>query len=179
MPKMPACSNAKYGEMARTVFGKLKIVWRKQAQSMQAAAEATKTALGRQLPVPNATRWNSLFNAVKFIDEVPKGRVDAVFDALSLPRLQQEEYRFTDEYCKVYFDYFFAIKKSVYLYFLFCPGDVHCGKGAGHLQGEQYMYMGALQPTLHSLLPSHRVIPQGRTCVRTKDVFFHITCTSN
>lgn len=121
--------------------------------------------------MPNAARWNSLFNAAKFINQVPKGRVDAVFDALLLSRLQQEEYRFIDEYCKVYFDYFFTIKKSVYLYVYFVQAMYAVAKALDILQDEQYMYMGALQPTLHSLLPSHRVIPQGRTCVRTKDVF--------
>ncbi|XP_049271309.1 uncharacterized protein LOC125758310 [Rhipicephalus sanguineus] len=77
-----AGNNVAYSEMVRTVFVKLRTLWSKQALSVQ-AAEATKTALGRQLPVPNATRWNSLFNVVKFINEIPKGRVDATFDALS------------------------------------------------------------------------------------------------
>lgn len=158
-----ACSNAKYGEMARTVFGKLRIVWRKQAQSVQ-AAEAIKTALGRQLPVPTATRWNSLFNAVKFINEVPKGRVDATFDALSLPRLQQEEYRFIDEYCKVYFEYFFTIKQCVYFISLFFQAMYGVAKALDILQGEQYMYMGVLQPTLHSLLRYQRSLPPLKYC---------------
>ncbi|XP_037508443.1 zinc finger BED domain-containing protein 4 [Rhipicephalus sanguineus] len=137
-----AGNNVAYREMARTVFAKLKTLWRKQAQSVQ-AAEAIKTALGRQLPVPNATRWNSLFNAVKFINELPKGRVDATFDALSLPRLQHEESLFIDEYCKA----MYAVAKAL---------DI--------LQGEQYMYMGVLQPTLHSLLRYQRSLPPLKYC---------------
>lgn len=137
-----ACNSVAYSEKARTVFGKLKTVWKKQSQSVQ-AAEAIKTALGRQLPVPNATRWNSLFAAVKFINEVPKGRVDAMFDALSLPRLQQEELLFIDEYCKA----MYAVAKAL---------DI--------LQGEQYMYMGILQPTLHSLLRYQRSLPPLKYC---------------
>ncbi|KAL3247224.1 hypothetical protein MRX96_057162 [Rhipicephalus microplus] len=94
--------------MARTVFSKLKTLWRKQSQSMQ-AAEAIKAALGRHLSVPNATRWNSLFNAMKYINEVPKGRMDATFDTLSLPRLQHEESMFIDEYCKA----MYAVAKAL------------------------------------------------------------------
>lgn len=86
--------------MAKNVFAKLKCLWRKQAQSVQ-AAEAIKITLGRQLPVPNATRWNSLYNAVKFLNEVSKGKLDATFERLSLPKLQNEELAFIDEYCKV------------------------------------------------------------------------------
>ncbi|KAH6938833.1 hypothetical protein HPB50_013318 [Hyalomma asiaticum] len=100
-----------YSEKARTVFGKLKTVWKQQSQSVQ-AGEAIKTALGRQLPVPNATRWNSLFAAGKFINEV-----------------------------------MYAVAKAL---------DI--------LPGEQYMYMGVLQPTPHSLLQYQRSLPPLKYC---------------
>ncbi|KAL3172224.1 hypothetical protein MRX96_013204 [Rhipicephalus microplus] len=129
--------------MARTVFSKLKTLWRKQSQSVQ-AAEAIKAALGRYLSVPNATRWNSLFNAMKCVNEVPKGRMDATFDALSLSRLQHEESLFIDEYCKV-----------------MCT----VAKALDILQGEQYMYMGVLQPTLQSLLRYQRSLPPLKYCI--------------
>ncbi|KAL3175756.1 hypothetical protein MRX96_000943 [Rhipicephalus microplus] len=137
-----ACNNGTYREMARTVFSKLKTLCRKQSQSVQ-ADEATKAALGRHPPVPNATRWNSLFNAMKYIDEVPKGRMDATFDALSLPRLQHEESMFIDEYCTA----MYTVAKAL---------DI--------LQGEQYMYISVLQPTLQSLLRYQRSLPPLNYC---------------
>lgn len=101
-----ACSDLAYSEMSKRVFSKLKSLWRKQAHSVQ-ASEAIKSTLGRQLPVPNTTRWNSLFNSMKYVNEMPKGKLDATCDALSLPRLQREESLFVDEYCKVRYEYLF------------------------------------------------------------------------
>ncbi|KAL3172226.1 hypothetical protein MRX96_013206 [Rhipicephalus microplus] len=129
--------------MARTVFSKLKTLWRKQSQPVQ-AAEAIKGTLGRHLSVPNATRWNSLFNAMKYVNEVLKGKMDATFDALSLPRLQHKESMFIGEYCKV----MCAVAKAL---------DI--------LQGEQYMYKGVLQPTLQSLLRYQRSLPPLKYCI--------------
>ncbi|XP_042147346.1 zinc finger BED domain-containing protein 4-like [Ixodes scapularis] len=137
-----ACNQLPYGAMAKNVFAKLKCLWRKQAQSVQ-AAEAIKITLGRQLPVPNATRWNSLYNAVKFLNEVSKGKLDATFERLSLPKLQNEELAFIDEYCKT----MYGVAKAL---------DI--------LQGEQYMYMGVLQPTLHSLLRYQGSLSQMQYC---------------
>ncbi|KAL3226087.1 hypothetical protein MRX96_004529 [Rhipicephalus microplus] len=99
--------------MAKTVFSKLKTLWRKQSQSVQ-AAEAIKAALGRHLPVLNATRLNLLFNAMKYVNE-----------------------------CKA----MYAVTKVL---------DI--------LQGEQYMYMGVLQPTLQSLLWYQRSLPPLKYC---------------
>ncbi|KAL3184237.1 hypothetical protein MRX96_032349 [Rhipicephalus microplus] len=112
-----AGNNGTYRELARNVFSKLKTLWRKRSQSVQ-AAKAIEAVLGRHLHVPNAMRWNSLFNAMKYVNEVLKGKMDARFDTLSLPRLQHEESMFIDEYCKA----MYAVAKAL---------DI--------LQGEQYM----------------------------------------
>ncbi|KAL3185435.1 hypothetical protein MRX96_005459 [Rhipicephalus microplus] len=67
----------------------------------------------------------------------------ATFDAFSLPRLQHEESMFIDEYCKA----MNAVAKRLNI-----------------LQGEQYMYMGVLQPTLQSLLRYQRSLPPLKYC---------------
>lgn len=168
MPKMPATtwSTAKWQGLFLQnwrIFGK------KQGQSVQ-AAEAIKAALGRQLPVPNATRWDSLFNAVKFINEVPKGRVDATFDTLSLPRLQNEESIFIEEYCKVYFYCLFKSIRCVDCVLRFFQAMSAVAKALDILQGEQYMYMGVLQPTLCSLLRYERSLPPFKYCTPLSSV---------
>lgn len=86
-------------KMAKPVFAEFISLWRKQTQPVQ-ASQTIKDSLGRLLFVPNATWWNSI-NSMKFINEVPKAKLDATFNALLLLKLQCEELLFVDEYCKI------------------------------------------------------------------------------
>lgn len=78
------CSDRFYCSIASAAFAKLKSISNKQAQSVL-AAESIKEELGKYFPVPNTTRWNSLYDAMRFINDTPKFKIDAVCDILSLP----------------------------------------------------------------------------------------------
>ncbi|KAG0431727.1 hypothetical protein HPB47_021502 [Ixodes persulcatus] len=39
-------------------------------------------------------------NAMKFVDEAQKGKMEAVCDTLALPRLQKDDQKFIEEYCQ-------------------------------------------------------------------------------
>ncbi|XP_064468391.1 uncharacterized protein LOC135379067 [Ornithodoros turicata] len=131
-----------YGSVSDSVFTKCKALWKQQKQSVQ-AAEVIKEKLGRYLPVPNATRWNSTYVAMDFMNNVGKPMLDNVFDALCLPRLKRDDVAFINEYCQA----MSGVAKAL---------DI--------LQGQDYMYMGTLLPTIQSLLRRLDTLPPMRYC---------------
>lgn len=134
-----ASNHLSYCEMAKPLFVKSKSLWRKQMQSVQ-ESEAVKNTLGRLLPVPNTTGWNSLFNSMQVINQVPKARLDATCSALSLPKLQREEFLFLDEYCKICYEYFLHFVQCTEFNIVLddvCGGKVaeYFARRGGHVHG--------------------------------------------
>ncbi|KAM7283633.1 zinc finger BED domain-containing protein 4 [Ixodes scapularis] len=84
------CTMSTYCQMATAVFGKLKLIWNKHGESTR-TAEVIKKKLGKYFPVPNTTHWNSPYDAMKFVDEAQKDNMEAVCDAVALPRLQKDD----------------------------------------------------------------------------------------
>lgn len=159
------CSDRFYCSIASAAFAKRKSVWNKQGQSVL-AAESIKEKLGRYFPVPNTTRWNSLYDTMRFIDDTPKFKIDAVCDVLSLPRLQRNDTVFIAEYCQVCLRCLFSIiRVNNPLHLIsFYPTMKGVARTLDILQGEKYMFMGALLPTLQSLLRHLHSMPELMFC---------------
>ncbi|KAL4127450.1 hypothetical protein QTP88_011621 [Uroleucon formosanum] len=89
-----------YKILSRRVFGKCQALFNKQNQSTQ-YADQIKNVLGRYLITPNATRWNSFYDAIKCIVS-NLNKIDEVFSITSLqPFSRPRETLFLIEYCKV------------------------------------------------------------------------------
>ncbi|XP_061477277.1 uncharacterized protein LOC133381813 [Rhineura floridana] len=116
----------------RSLMGKCSKLWSKQSQSAQ-IAEYIHEQCGMYLKVPNKTRWNSTFDALKQLHEllstVPQ-KMDAVMDQCYLPRITAAETVVVQEYTEV----MEPLAQSL---------DI--------LQRENGMLMGYLLPTLYSL----------------------------
>lgn len=54
----------RYKKLWRSTFAKLQAIWNKQNQST-VHADFINNALGKYLIIPNATRWNSLYDSVQ------------------------------------------------------------------------------------------------------------------
>lgn len=91
------CTDASYRKMDRVVHRKLL----EPAESIDSSSRNYKAQVGRYFLVLNVTRWNSLCEAIRFIDETQKNKLEAVFDALATPCLQKEEHKLIAEYCQV------------------------------------------------------------------------------
>uniref|UniRef100_A0A2S2Q420 Zinc finger BED domain-containing protein 4 n=1 Tax=Sipha flava TaxID=143950 RepID=A0A2S2Q420_9HEMI len=89
-----------YKILSRRVFGKCQALFNKQNQSSQ-CADQIKNVIGKYLITPNATRWNSYYDAIKcIVDNFNK--IDEVFSITSLSSLSRlRETTFLIGYCKV------------------------------------------------------------------------------
>ncbi|KAM7303401.1 uncharacterized protein ISCGN_013359 [Ixodes scapularis] len=123
-----ALEDAQYKRIYTKVIAKCKAVWNKQQQS-SIASEVVKKNLGRFLLVPCPTRWNSLYRALEHVRQLGS-KIKALLDDLNLPRIVTEDLTFLEEYTSI----LQPVVQSL---------DI--------LQGEKYMYMGVLLPTLWSL----------------------------
>ncbi|XP_025192843.1 uncharacterized protein LOC112592896 [Melanaphis sacchari] len=126
---LEAEKDGSYKVLSRRVFAKCQSVFNKQNQSTQ-CADKIKEILGRYLITPNATRWNSFYDAIKYIvDHIDK--MDTIFSAFQLtPFSGQRESSFLIEYCKV--------MKPI-------------ATGLDVLQGEQHVCIGYLLPTITAI----------------------------
>ncbi|XP_061490451.1 uncharacterized protein LOC133388503 isoform X2 [Rhineura floridana] len=113
-------------------MGKCSKLWSKQNQSAQ-IAEYTRAQCGVYLKVPNRTRWNSTFDALKQLHEllstVPL-KMHAIMDRCSLSRITAAEIEVVQEYTEI----MEPLAQSL---------DI--------LQLENGMFMGYLLPTLCDL----------------------------
>ncbi len=125
-----------YTKLFRSTFGKLQAVWNlynrspKFADSFKAKFNTEK----KGLLTPNATRWNSTYDAVKRFSEFlsqDHQAMEALFTEAKVKPLSQQEMGFIAEFLKV-------------------MGPV--AEALDYLQGEKYMYLGYLVPTIKSLL---------------------------
>ncbi|XP_060858866.1 uncharacterized protein LOC132936189 [Metopolophium dirhodum] len=121
-----------YKTLSRRAFGKCNALFNKQNMSTL-VADKIKNHLGRYLITPNDTRWNALYDSLSFIishfDEVENICTDIQLPCLSKP----QETDFLTEYCKV--------MKPI-------------AKALDILQGEKYISIGYLLPTLTAVKKS-------------------------
>ncbi|KAL4083723.1 hypothetical protein QTP88_029039 [Uroleucon formosanum] len=131
-----------YKILSRRVFGKCQALFNKQNQSTQ-YADQIKNVLGRYLITPNATRWNSFYDAIKCIVS-NLNKIDEVFSITSLqPFSRPRETLFLIEYCKV----MQPIAKSL---------DI--------LQGDKHVSLGYLLPTLTAINKSLKSLSSLNYC---------------
>lgn len=122
-----------YKRLFRCTTAKCTALWNKASRSTQ-AADVVREKLNTCLIMPNATRWNSYYNAMDkvrvIIEQSSRDVVRDVFSALDVAMLKPDEILLLNEYCKV-------------MQPLACALDI--------LQSETKCYMGILLPTLVSL----------------------------
>ncbi|KAL4156116.1 hypothetical protein QTP88_000151 [Uroleucon formosanum] len=134
--------NKAYKILSRRVFGKCQALFNKQNQSTQ-YADQIKNVLGRYLITPNATRWNSFYDAIKCIVS-NLNKIDEVFSITSLqPFSRPRETLFLIEYCKV----MQPIAKSL---------DI--------LQGDKHVSLEYLLPTLTAINKSLKSLSSLNYC---------------
>ncbi len=129
-------TTSEYTKIFRSTFAKLQAVWNlynrspKFADSFKAKFETEQ----KGLLTPNATRWNSTFDAVKRFKEFlvqDQQAMEALLTEAKVKPLVQSEISFISEFLRV-------------------MGPV--AEALDYLQGEKYMYLGYLVPTIKSLM---------------------------
>ncbi|KAL4092113.1 hypothetical protein QTP88_026674 [Uroleucon formosanum] len=108
------------------------VIYKKQMRSsrISVVADTIHDALNVYINVPNTTRWNSTYNAVKCLsDQLQKSeaKVQRVCDESGIPRFDKNDLAFMMDYCKI-------------MELLSRALDI--------LQGDKYMAMGYLIPTI-------------------------------
>ncbi len=124
-----ALTDARFCRISRSTFAKLQGLWNKQGRSPDFARQVQEK-YHLYFVIPNATRWNSTFDAMqrvqRMLEESPESFND-LLSLLNLPPLSQQEKAFIKEYCQVMKPLAQAL-------------DI--------LQGERDIYMGILLPTI-------------------------------
>ena len=113
----------------RSSTAKCTALWNKASRSTY-AAEMVSDVVTKKLLVPCTTRWNSFYEAVARIVEIPMTDLSSISDKLQLKSPSDREVHFLKEYCATMGPLSEAL-------------DV--------LQGEDNCYFGTLLPTLQSL----------------------------
>jgi len=102
-----ALSDPLYKKQLRSTFAKMRALWNKQERT-SLIADTIHDELNIYIIVPNATRWNSTFQAVKCLkDQLIKSEseVQRICDkAGGLPRFDKKDQAFMIDYCKVIFN---------------------------------------------------------------------------
>ncbi|KAF0753476.1 Uncharacterized protein FWK35_00014868 [Aphis craccivora] len=126
---LEAEKDATYKTISRRVFSKCQSIFNKQNQSTL-CADKVKEILGRYLITPNATRWNSYYDAINCIVE-NIDKIDDICIKLELVSFSRpREVGFLKEYCKV----MKPLSKAL---------DV--------LQGDKSVCLGFLLPTINAV----------------------------
>ena len=114
----------------RNSFAKSSALWNKANRST-VASDAVQEVTQRRLIVPNATRWNSFYNAVVRVTENPLAELNELCTKLELRCFTEREFKFLKEYS--------AVLKPV-------------SRGLDILQGEDNCFFGSLLPTLEAII---------------------------
>uniref|UniRef100_A0A672FKG4 BED-type domain-containing protein n=1 Tax=Salarias fasciatus TaxID=181472 RepID=A0A672FKG4_SALFA len=114
----------------RSATTKCTALWNKASRST-VAAETVDDVIERKLLVPCTTRWNSFYDALARICEVPLVDLNTISSKFGLKAITEREYQFLREYC-------LAMKP------LTVALDI--------LQGEDNCFYGTLLPTLETLI---------------------------
>lgn len=92
-----------FRKVSRSTMAKCQALWNKQSRSTL-ASDTIQEALGTQLVIPNATRWNSTYSSLERMKKIIAGREDDLDDIcgkLEVPRFKQAEKIFISEYVTV------------------------------------------------------------------------------
>uniref|UniRef100_A0A672HM29 BED-type domain-containing protein n=1 Tax=Salarias fasciatus TaxID=181472 RepID=A0A672HM29_SALFA len=114
----------------RSSTAKCMAIWNKTSRST-VASEVVDDVLSKKLNVPCSTRWNSFYDAVSRIVEIPATDLSAITHSLQLKCLSDKELHFLKEYC--------ATMKPLTVVL-----DI--------LQGEDSCHYGTLLPALETLM---------------------------
>ncbi|KAF7705749.1 hypothetical protein HF521_021035, partial [Silurus meridionalis] len=123
----------------RSATAKCTALWSKASRSTL-ASELDGDLVGKKLLVPCSTRWNSFYDAVVRIVEIPMADLSTISNRLELKCIGEREFQFLREYC--------AIMKP-----LTVALDI--------LQGEENCYYGTLLPTIEVLMSKLLEIKEG------------------
>ena len=114
----------------RNSFAKSSALWNK-ANRLTVASDAVQEVTQRRLIVPNATKWNSFYNAVVRVTENPLAELNELCTKLELRCFTEREFKFLKEYS--------AVLKPV-------------SRSLDILQGEDNCFFGSLLPTLEAII---------------------------
>uniref|UniRef100_A0A8C1LYG1 BED-type domain-containing protein n=1 Tax=Cyprinus carpio TaxID=7962 RepID=A0A8C1LYG1_CYPCA len=114
----------------RRATGKCSALWSKVSRST-VASESLEEFSKRKLLVPSTTRWNSFYDALSRVADMPLVDLNQFCTRLDIRCITEREYQFIKEYCKVLKPVCMAL-------------DI--------LQGEDQCFYGTLQPTLEILM---------------------------
>lgn len=98
-----ALQNNSFKKQNRATLGKLQALFNKQSRSTQ-IADLIKDYIGVYLKIPNTTRWNSHFDAIRFLLTHRKSsptKFNAMCDKLEIARINNNDVDFMEEYCLV------------------------------------------------------------------------------
>ncbi len=91
-------SNAESKAVYRSSTAKCTALWTKSSRSTL-ASETVEEVSKRKLLVPTSTRWNSFFDAVNRIAEIPMSELNTLCTKLGVKCFKDKEYQFLHEYC--------------------------------------------------------------------------------
>jgi hypothetical protein len=100
---LEALHDPDYKRVSRRAGGKLQALWNKQGRS-SLFAEIVKDQCGKMLKSPNATRWNSYYDAFERVSELlnsKRNKLDIVFTKMVIPKLLDADVEFIHEFVKV------------------------------------------------------------------------------
>lgn len=98
-----ALQNNLFKKQSRATFGKLQILFNKQSRSTQ-IADTIHGYIGVYLKIPYCTRWNSHFDAIKFLlthRKLSPTKFNTLWDELKISRINNNDVDFMEEYCLV------------------------------------------------------------------------------
>jgi hypothetical protein len=128
-------NDAAYKKVSRSTMGKCSALWNKAHRSTQ-VADLIEERFSAAVIVPNATRWNSQFDAMDKLrvilssEKATDENLQALYAAVGIVAFRPNEMAFISEYCKAMRPLATALDK---------------------LQAQDCCYMGNLLPALSSL----------------------------
>uniref|UniRef100_H2MY53 HAT C-terminal dimerisation domain-containing protein n=1 Tax=Oryzias latipes TaxID=8090 RepID=H2MY53_ORYLA len=82
----------------RVTIAKCTALWTKASRST-VAAEQVQEVSQRKLLVPSSTRWNSFYDAVSRVAEIPMNELNNLCNKLGIKCFNEKEYQFMHEFC--------------------------------------------------------------------------------
>lgn len=117
-----------YNSISKITFKKLSSFWNLLSRST-VVSDKVFDLCSCKFPVPNLTRWNSMYDAVHKV-VTNKQNLVLVFNELKIKKMKKNEWSFLEEYCKVMSPLAISLDK---------------------LQGERSCHLGFVAPTILAL----------------------------